>query len=225
VLDLIVKSETDDPTLIVLFNSLLEGFVTTNKPEQLYLVRIDNWFDQKWLGFSGNGTAKSGRPDLGGRFLGMFESIKVVFHNNKLTLPPFNPNRIVSQRCFVRSESDYIEAPLRPPHRFTKQSSELNLHRRIEDAYSSACLVWYSSNTIANDRASFMAYAVNSGETESWYSSFLRKSAWNLNSTKGISKEKVQALMAKGTSLREDASHSASVGLVEEPLTPELPSI
>jgi hypothetical protein len=198
VLDLIVKSETDDPALIGIFNSLLDGLLNYSYPEELYLVRINNWFDHKWLGFSGYGSATSGRLDLGGRFLGMFESVKVELCNDKLTLPPFTPNRIVSQRCYARSESAYIEAPLRPPHRFTKQSSELNIHRRVEDAFHSACLVWYSTNTIANDRASLMAYTVNDGKTESWYCSFQRKSAWNLDSTKGISKEKLQAFMTKG---------------------------
>lgn len=198
-LDLIMKSETDDPALIGIFNSLLDGLLTFSNPEELYLVRIDNWFDHKWLKFSGYGTAKSGIPYLGlkGSFFDRFtfESVKEEFHNDKLTLPPFTPNRIVSQRCYTRNGSNYTEAPLRPPHRFTKRSSKLNLQQRIEDAYSSACLVWYSTNTIVNDRASLMAYSVKGREIESWYSSFQRKNVWKLHSTKGTSKEKLEAYM------------------------------
>jgi hypothetical protein len=169
---LIEKCATDDPTLIELFNDLVEGILAQFKPEELYLLQIDNWFDHKWLGFSGYGDAKSPFPYI---FGGRFESVKVEVRSDKLTMPPFNPNRIASQRCFVRSGTSYMDTPLSPPHKFSKGSSKLNLQRRIENAFSSACLVWYSSNTITNDRASLMVYTVKGEKVASWYASFHRK--------------------------------------------------
>jgi hypothetical protein len=195
VADLIPTRELDDAAVIELFNALVDGLLAEREPEEFYLVQIDNWFDHKWLGFSGNGTAKSPFPYV---FGGRFESVKVEVRSDKLTLPPFNPNRIASQSCFMRSGTAYVDAPLGPPHHFTRQSSELNIHRRVENAFSSACLVWYSSNTVANDRASLMAYSVKDDATESWYCSFQRKDGWKIQSVKGTSKEKIEGLGAKG---------------------------
>jgi hypothetical protein len=198
---LIEWRETDDPDLIDLFNLLVAGLLTRNCPEEFYLVEIDNWFDHKWLGYSGNGAAKSPFPYLGGRLGDLIPSVKVEVRNDKLNLPPFNPNRILEQRCFAREGHAYEEAPLRPPHKFNKQHSESNLHHRLEDLYSSATFVWYSSNTIANDRASLMAYTSKSDQIEAWYSSFLRKDGWKINAAKGIAQGALDTLINEGRDL------------------------
>jgi hypothetical protein len=210
VADLIQARASDDPAVIEFFNSIVAGLLSERAPEEFYLVQIDNWFDQKWLGFSGYGTAK---PPFGYPLLGRFEAVKVEVSSDKLTLPPFNPNRIASQRCFARSGAWYEDAPLGPPHRFTKQRSKQNIQHRVENAFSSACLVWYSSNTIANDRASLMAYTVKDGAVDSWYSSFQRTDRWRIHSVKGTSRESIEALIAKGADSRTEARGSAPFGL------------
>jgi hypothetical protein len=48
--------ETDDPYFIVPLNSLVNGLVKSEAPEGIWIIQIDNWFDQKWLRFSGIGT-------------------------------------------------------------------------------------------------------------------------------------------------------------------------
>ena len=52
------------------------------KTDQAFLVKIDNWFGKRWLGFSGKALGALG------------------VRKEKLTLPPFIPSRLVSQRRF-----------------------------------------------------------------------------------------------------------------------------
>ncbi len=48
--------ETDDPYFIELLNRLIRALVIRVAPQQLWIIQIDNWFDHKWLRFSGIGT-------------------------------------------------------------------------------------------------------------------------------------------------------------------------
>ena len=70
------------------------------------IIQIDNWFDQKWLGFSGYGLATSGIP------LDRFDTVKVEVYGDKLTFSPFTPNRVLGQWSYVRSERGYEESAL-----------------------------------------------------------------------------------------------------------------
>ncbi|MBZ5668085.1 MAG: hypothetical protein LAO30_26325 [Acidobacteriia bacterium] len=190
----IVAGQTDDPIFIELLNSVVCGVVLRSSHEELYVVQIDNWFDHKWLRFSGIGVVPFRFPAYMKRDDGALDE----FYQDKVTFPPFTPNRVVSQHRFERRGERYTEAALRtPPHGADRQPSELNLHRRVGDAASSACFVWYSSNTLKNDRASIMVYTAMNGEVESWFAAFRRNDGWSLQSTKGISREDVQSLVPK----------------------------
>jgi hypothetical protein len=188
----IAADQADDTAFIDLLNSLLRGVAVRCQPEELYVVQIDNWFDHKWLRFSGNGSVYFPFP----AFMNRFDAAKHAFHQEKVTFPPFTPNRIVSQRRFERVSRQYAETPAGiGPHSTEQQRSARNLHRRIADLVSSACFVWYSSNTLVNGKASIMVYTVMRGEVASWFASFNRNSGWKLEQTKGRSKEDIQELM------------------------------
>jgi hypothetical protein len=188
----ITAGQSDDPTFIELLNSLLLGLVNHREPDELYLVQIDHWFDHKWLKFSGIGVVPFQFPEYMKRDDGALGE----FYQDKVTFPPFTPNRVVSQHRFVREGEGYTEGQLRvPPHRKDRHPSELNLHRRVGAAANSACFVWYSSNTLKNDRASVMVYTAMNGEVQSWFAAFKRTNVWKLQLTKGTSREDVLALM------------------------------
>jgi hypothetical protein len=55
-------NEMDDPGFIDIFNLLVVSYITSHSPEQVWLIQIDNWFDQKWLHFSGNVAVPLGTP-------------------------------------------------------------------------------------------------------------------------------------------------------------------
>jgi hypothetical protein len=190
---------TDDNDFIALMGTVIGGVLAEGQADQVWLIQIDNWFDHKWLRFSGNGSSASwmfaGVPSFGS-IAQRFDSVKNPFFQSKITFPPFSPGRILGQWSFLKSGHEYIEFPFPSvPHKTEKVRSESNLHRHVQDFTGSACLVWYSGNTIANDRGSLMVYTVRDSQISSWYAAFQRREGWSLSKTKGISGAEILRLM------------------------------
>ena len=191
---------TDDNEFVDLLNALLNALLVQRTPEQLWVIQIDNWFDHKWLRYSGSGSVASGFPtNWNSSFMDQFTSVKEQFWRDKLTFPPFAPDRVVSQWSFQRSDEGYIEAPLpKLPHRESRRRSHSNLNRRVEDFVRSASFVWYSGNTLKNGRGSAMVYSIGPDKPVCWFASFGRKSGWTIERTKGIDKEQLSRLLIGG---------------------------
>ena len=182
---------TDDNDFIELLNSMVRGLIVQQAPDQLWIVQVDNWFDHKWLRFSGHGAASSNIPVTG------YETVKREFYQDNLTFPPFAPDRVLGQWSYVRGDGDYREAPLpRLPHSTERRRTNFNLQRRIQKIDGSACFVWYSSNTLANGRGSVMVYTVKGETSECWFAAFNRDKTWALGATKGINRAVVLRLLA-----------------------------
>ena len=191
---LVAAGETDDPGFVEVLNSLVQGLISQHEPEALWIIQIDNWFDHKWLRFSGMGGVAS--PFLIGGLVTKYDSVKVEFYQDKLTFPPFSPNRVLGQWSYIRIDDDYKEAPFPAlPHSSTRKRSPMNLQRRIQDLSRSACFVWYSANTVANGRASVMVYNVLAGGLECWFAAFNRQTGWKVQQTKGVSRDDVEQLV------------------------------
>jgi hypothetical protein len=189
----ILPGITDDNDFIKLLNSLLGKLLVQYGPKQLWIIQIDNWFDHKWLRFSGKGAVDFRFPAFMNRFDGALEE----FYQDRITFPPFNPNRVQGQWSYMRQDNDYREFPLPMlPHSADKQPTSRNLHRRIQDIVTSGCFVWYSANTLANGRASVMVYAVNGDTSECWFAAFSRDETWTLGATKGIDRAAILGLLA-----------------------------
>ena len=188
---------TDDNDFTQVLNALLNGLLAQQVPEQLWVIQIDNWFDHKWLRYSGSGAVASQfLVDWTSSFMDRFASVKEQFWRDKLTFPPFAPDRVVGQWSFLHTKSGYIEAPIPTlPHSESKRRSHSNLNRRVEDFARSASFVWYSGNTLKNGRGSTMIYSIGSGAPICWFAAFGRKSGWILERTKGIDKEQVRRLL------------------------------
>jgi len=186
----IVPGQTDDPYFTELLTSLVKALLSNHAVERLWVIQIDNWFDHKWLRFSGMGAIASEIP------VDRYDTVKAESYQDQVTFPPFTPNRVISQWSYVRAGDAYIEAPLPAlPHPTKRKHSEMNLRRRIQDFSSSACFIWYSSNTVANGRGSIMVYRVESKELECWFAAFIRQPEWVLQATKGTSRSDVQKLL------------------------------
>ena len=51
-----VYPETDDdPAFLTLLDQIIERLIESKHPNDVYIVRVKNWFDHKWLKFSGKG--------------------------------------------------------------------------------------------------------------------------------------------------------------------------
>jgi len=186
--------ETDDPGFIEVLNSILSGLIADDAPQQFWVIQIDNWFDHKWLGFSGMGLIASIIP------LNSYDTVKAESYQEKVTFPPFTPNRVVAQFSFVRVGNTYTESALPAlPHGNERKHSETNLRRRIQDFTRSGCFVWYSANTVANGRGSVMVYVVTADQVECWFAAFNRQEEWKLETTKGVTRDKLENWLEKRT--------------------------
>lgn len=165
------STEKDDPEFIVVVDRVIHGILTRAKPHDLYIIAVDNWFDHKWLRFSGIGVVPFEFP----AFMNGEDALD-EFWQEKLTLPPFSPKRVVCETYFRKNGAMYEQTePPRLLHKRQRQHSEANLNRRIVDVSGSGCFVWYSSNTTSNTRASMMMYMVNRPHAETWFAAFKKR--------------------------------------------------
>ncbi len=174
-------TDSDDPEFIKLVSNLIDGFTAGGEINALHLIHIDNWFDHKWLKFSGK----------------IFGAHGVRQRDERLTVPAFNPNRVLSHQYFARMASDSTLREEPPP---TEIHLELrscdNLHRRVSGIARRASLVWYTSNTRVNRKGAVMAYAPTESAYYTWYASLAANPTWAVEKTKQISKGAVDALIA-----------------------------
>ena len=127
---------------------------------EVYLVHVDNWFDHKWLGWWS--TWKQGEL-------------------KELYVPPFNPNRVRSQKRFLwdgdRSCWMFAE-PGRPLH-IPQPGRRESRAQRLDQFSKSAAFIWYSGNTVGNGMGSVMLY--RSGlDAYAWYASLTKETHWKV---------------------------------------------
>lgn len=120
--------QTEDPQFVELASQVLNGLIRLHSPQEVYAIQIDHWFDHKWQHFSGKTIGA----------LGVWRST--------LTVPPFDPGRVVSQSHFRVKDSStatYEAEEVKPLH--LDQWSGHNLHRFTSTLVPQVC----SSGTAA----------------------------------------------------------------------------
>jgi hypothetical protein len=135
--------------------------------DEVYLVKVDHWFGQKWFGFSGK--------LLGG----------VALWGKRFTVPPFHPNRVIVERYFRWDDRGdaYVERPAAPALHI-QQASERNLRRYVDAISRSGTFIWYSGGTRETGRGNVMVYAVAPGEQSAWYAESVRADGnWRMASS------------------------------------------
>jgi hypothetical protein len=169
----LLPSDDDDLAFLQLAERIVNGAVVALQMREVYLVRVDNWFDYKWLGFWSRGKEKQ---------------------LTELHVPPFNPNRVRSEKHFVW---DAIAG------QFTPASHDKPLHRRQPGRYvsyrepldrwsKSAAFIWYSGNSITNRAGSLMLY-LSGAETYAWYASFVKGDHWKVDGERRIARRELDS--------------------------------
>jgi hypothetical protein len=189
---LIPPGLTDDNDFVASLNAIIAGASRLHSPSAVWVIHVDNWFDHKWLRFSGNGAVGADVTSF------LKESVKKSFWQDGLTFPPFSPERITEQWSFGLSGGEYVELPLPSlPQRGERSATWSNLNRRIENWGVSALYVWYSGNTLKNQRGSIMLYCIGESAPICWFASFHNhKGPWVVDKTKDVSREHVMKLLA-----------------------------
>src|SRR5262245_18520105 len=147
---------TDDPQFVEMVQRIIAQLVTKTFPAKIFVMKTDNWFDHKWLNFSGIGSVRFDDFRL------EIDTALDEFSQDKTTFPPFNPNRIIGEWYFLRTtQGDYLPS-LDSPYVHERKLAPIahNLHKRVTDFADSAVFVWLSSNTKSNQRGSIMVYEV-----------------------------------------------------------------
>jgi hypothetical protein len=187
----LLTNSNDDPQFVELVTHIISGLICDSSPGEVFVMKIDNWFDHKWLTFSGIGSVRFDdfRLDI--------DTALDEFRQEKVTFPPFTPNRVIGEYYFLRDgNGDYSPSLSRPyiHERKLAHSSE-NLHKRVADFADSAIFVWVSSNSKSNRRGSIMVYDVKGSDVQTWYVGLSKEDNWRVLQTKGIAHEQIQSLM------------------------------
>jgi len=179
-------SEDDAPAFLERVRHIVSGAVRTHRTDEVYIVRIDNWFDRKWLGFSGIGKFEF----PGGWW--RFETALYEVRKDKLTLPPFTLNRVRSRRRFIWNAyaGRFVRAHLRHRLHFGRPSCK-NLNEPISRIGPAVTFVWYSGNTAKNDRGSLMIYVHRNDLCVAWHASMTQGSQWRPTAVTGLSREEL----------------------------------
>ncbi len=158
-------SAEDDPGFMSRMVPIVIGSVAAAAAEQVWIVRVDSWFDSKWLRFKGMHwpSAHWDPPD-----------------QEWVSLPPFMPTRIQEEELFQRRgvsepyQSTKPQCALHPSRGSDRSRSSL----RREGARS-VVLAWFSSATATTGQGSLMVYDLTPEHPVRWYASFRRDADWS----------------------------------------------
>jgi hypothetical protein len=180
----------DDLRFLDLVRLLIAAELRSLAVRELFVIRIDNWIDEKWLGFSG-----LGRVEFPWAVPWQDTALDEFRDLTHATFPPFTPARVLAERHFVQEESGgYGSAQeVRLVHDRRRQQSANNLQHRIGDFSASALFVWFSSNSEPSGRGSLMVYRSTDGSVTSWYASFDGNHDWRPSRVKGIALGQLKA--------------------------------
>jgi hypothetical protein len=171
-----IQPEPDDAIEFVSqVQTCVNGVLFLHKPRELVLINIDNWFGQKWLHFSGKALGAVG----------------VCRGNQDLTVPPFVPNRVRSERRFVAPT--YLEVTAQNPVHAAMES-QYALHRAMSNIVPGASVIWYSGGSRRAGRGSVMAYLLIEDSFWTWYVELGESRSWGVVTAKGISENEFSAI-------------------------------
>ena len=171
---LIEHTENDDERFLALVSRISSTTIQDLRPADVFVTRIDHWFDHKLLGALG------------------------VHKRKRLTIPPFMPRRVSSHHAYTldAGTASYEVASVPPLHRH-QQSSD-NLTRFIDRVSQSGVFIWFSGGTADADHGSVMVYSSQAESQSGWYASFRRADDWRLHKVQGLSTPELRRLIEGG---------------------------
>lgn len=189
-----IKIEEGDSVEFIHFvNAIMESIYFDSDVDDVVFVKIKNWFDHKWLNYSGKSILP--KPYVGGLDTGREEVLDSFWLDDR-TIPPFNPKRVVYSK-FFRSTRSCNEKVRHAVH--IHQRSTENRQRFVSSYTGSGLLVWFSSNTIVNGRGSLMVYLSKNGSVRSWYAGFVNNGGWEVSRVKGINADEIREMIGHQT--------------------------
>jgi len=168
------RDPSDDPAFTDLAERAVNGAAARSSAMLIHVVKIDSWFGDRWYSFSGKLLGVAG------------------MRMAKLTIPPFHPNRVVSEVCYRNSGTPGPVAVETPLH--AARTSQSNLRNFFEGMGDSVTAAWYSGATQAGGRGSIMVYTSTREGTSGWYAGLERRCEWRVVKHVGIDRREWEAL-------------------------------
>jgi hypothetical protein len=184
-----IAAQADDaPEFIQAVEEAVNGAVRLHSPETLVLIKIDNWFGFKWLGFSGK------------MYIGKHASLPVwnlrrTTLSDHIRVPPFVPERVVLQRRFAAP--DYAETDAgEPVHRTMR--SRFALGREVLIEAPKTAFAWYSGKSAVHGRGALMMHIPVEKSHWAWYVGLHEGEPWRVGKTLLIDPEWLALLRRSG---------------------------
>ncbi|MEQ1605098.1 MAG: hypothetical protein ABL999_09530 [Pyrinomonadaceae bacterium] len=191
---LIKIEEGDAVEFIHQVRALLVSLAKKYDVGDVVFVKIKNWFDHKWLNYSGKKVVhfETSHPAWGRE-----ESLENTWLKS-ITIPPFNPNRVLSSKFFRAKDTGNtkIESAINQYQRSTEASKAL-----VSEYTSDGLMLWYSSNTLSNQKGSILVYISKDEEVTSWYAQFENIGGWRITRSKGVNIGEIQLLAGERSSV------------------------
>lgn len=181
------QNQRDDPSFISLIGAFVNAYATSTSAKLIYLIHIDNWFGERWLGFAGTFRGAAGIRQRRGK-------LGIDKRTRSLAIPPFRPSRVQASAGFMLCEDGtVVEIPVYPLHCEKNGGCIRTLFG------NSGLYAWYSGNTAHNSTGCLMVYELNPGGQDAWYLNFSvdEVGKWNVISCRNTQLAECRAISAR----------------------------
>ena len=175
--------QDDDERFSAAATAVINGTAHTYHAADVIVVKVDNWFGSKWLGFSH-------------KMLGVLS----VHRRKDFPIPPFRPSRIVLQQRFARDDdlSPLVEIDFDVPLHVQQESPENSSHL-VSRLFPETTLFWWSGRSRSNARGSLMCYFPAEGGHAGWYAGFRHDGRWAESDSVGVTAPELTRLAEAAT--------------------------
>ena len=178
----LTEKENDHAKFILNCEEIIQNRINLWSPTEIFITRIDNWFDGKWMNFAGT----------------RLQALSFWNFQDILTIPPFHPNRVESSDFYQKTAGNYVKKENQKTFHVFQESSK-NLKRYISEFSTDGLFVWYSGNSKTNDRGTLMCYFIRESENLTFFITLSGKKNWNVSHTKGVLRNEIQSIIEKST--------------------------
>ena len=158
----IVAQRNDDRGFLQEVQKLIVGILPCYRPGEVFLVRIDDWFDRNRLGL------KICPPD----------DAAVARCGTQLPVPWFSRGRIVAAQRF-RFEDDQKTSLVAQGNAVSTMLTA-NRYKSVAQISDNAMFVWLSGNSARNGKGSLLIYFTQQGIDTGWYAGYSSQQAWHV---------------------------------------------
>lgn len=182
-MNFLINKANDNSNFMFNLERIVQDRINLWKPTAVFATRIDNWFDDKWLNFSGTIMHE------------------IAIWKGEITIPPFHPNRVETTDFYQKENEQYVKMNNQKPLHISQESKN-NRKRRITDFTDDGFFIWYSGNSKKNAIGALMCYLVKRKECFSFYLSMDGNKDWNITKTKGIPIKEMQLIIKKNQNIK-----------------------